>query len=366
MKNQITTRDYELISAYLDNQLSEKERVLLETRLKADPELRKEMHEISKTRLLIHSLPKLRAPRNYYIDAKAVRVRPGLRLAPIFGIVSAVASVLLALVIFGNTFLTSTPQVAMAPVAPAANETITVQQEIQRSAITPSTPTESAPVVMLGAPLVVTPTPNIGVLKVGQTEIITPTTIYLFAYPPTSTPENLTTLNEPQAEIERLQCEQYYAGGAYPTLSSEYNCPTPTSTSAFSLNIQDSLITPSPTPSNTPTPTVTASITPTTTPTPTNSPTPTATPTPSPTEVPPSIQKIAPTGEVESPSGVTIPNQVMDAGNPTPSGQEQAVNPSTSPNVSFLKYLLLTIELSLAAIAILAGIAAIILRVRAG
>jgi len=362
MKNQITARDYELISAYLDNQLNEKDRALLESRLKADSEIRNELHEISKTRLLVHGLSNLRAPRNYYINATAGQIHSSLRLAPVFGIVSAVASVLLALVIFGGTFLKSSSQVAMAPALPAAVETIAVQQEVQRSAVTPITPTEAAPVVMMGAPLIASPTPNIGALKVGPTENATPTTVYLFAYPPTSKPENLNTLNDEQNEILRIQCEEYYGSGAYPTLSSPYDCPTPTPTNTISPYSLDILSSSSPTPSTTPTPV----ITPTFTSTPTSSPTPTTSPTPTPTELPPSIQNIAPTGEAESPTGITSPNQTVGAGNPTPPGQEKTENPSTSPNLSFLNYLLLTVEISLAAIAIIAGIAAIILRVRAG
>jgi hypothetical protein len=368
MKNQITSRDYELISAYLDNQLSEKERALLETRLKVDPELRKELHEITKTRLLVRSLPQLRAPHNYYVNATAVRVHPTLRLAPVFGIVSAVASVLLALVIFGSTFLNSNSQVVMAPALAVSDETTSIQQEVQRSAASPFTTTEEAPVVMMGAPLIASPTPNTGALNLPQTEIASPTTVYLYALPPTSTPESLNTLNEEQAEIARFQCEEFYGGGAYPTLSSQNDCPTPTATSTptFSQYPQDINSTPSPTPSNTPTPTTTPTQTPTITPTPPYTPSPTSSLTPSPTEVPPSVQKFIPTAEVESPIGLTAPNPVVGAGNPTPSALDQADNPGTSPNISFLNYLLLTIEISLASIAIIAGIAAIILRVRTG
>jgi len=359
MKNQITSRDYELISAYLDNQLNEKDRALLETRIRTDPELRNELHEISKTRILVHSLPQLRAPRNYYVNATAVQTRPSHQLAPIFGIVSAIASVLLALVIFGSTFLKSSSQVAMAPALPVANETIVVQQEVQRSAVTPLPPTEAAPGVLMGAPLRASPTPNIGALKIVQTENATPTTIYLFAYPPTSIPEKLVTLNEEQNEISQIQCEEYYGSGAYPTLTSQYDCPTPTPSNTIS-SFLDILSSPSPTPTTTPTPT----ITPTTTPAPTGSPTPTASATPTPPVVPPSIQNIAPTGGAESQTGITSPDQVVSAGNPTPAGQEKTVNPG--PNLSFLNYLLLTVEISLAAIAIIAGIVAIVIRVRAG
>src|SRR4030065_2270076 len=105
MKNQITSRDYKQSSAYLDNQLAGKERAQLESRRKVDPECRKELQEISKTRVLLKSLPRLRAPRNYYISAQPVGVRSRLRLAPTFGIVSALATILLAVGIFSNKLL---------------------------------------------------------------------------------------------------------------------------------------------------------------------------------------------------------------------------------------------------------------------
>ena len=72
MKNQMTSRDYELISAYLDNQLGNQERERLEARLKIDPVLQKELNELSQTRSLLHNMPKIRAPRNYYINAQSV------------------------------------------------------------------------------------------------------------------------------------------------------------------------------------------------------------------------------------------------------------------------------------------------------
>jgi len=56
----------------------------------------------------------------------------------------------------------------------------------------------------------------------------------------------------------------------------------------------------------------------------------------------------------------------VGAVNPTPSATEQSENSSTTPNLSFLKYLFLTIEISLASVAIIAGITAIILRIRSG
>jgi hypothetical protein len=386
MKYGLSTRDYELISAYMDNQLSDKDRAQFEARLNADPELRKELDEISKTRMMIHNLPKLRAPRNYYIKPEIVPVRPTLRLAPVFGIVSAIASILLVLVIFGSTFFKSNRPVAMAPAAPVAQQTQPVQlqsqPEVQRSAASPPPTTEAPPALLLGAPkLQASPTPSPEATLAGETQIPTPTTIYLYAYPPTSTPQGVGIMAEQPNPATQEQCEIYYGGTAYPTLNSPDNCPTPTFTPTPSETSTPSELVqafqpPSPTPTETPTstetytPTSTETPTPTATETPTATATPTSTPTPAPTETPtemlPAVEKAVPTGEAASPAGLTAPNIAVDTGAPTPPGQAQAESTPPSSSSTFMNYLLLTVEISLASIAILAGILAIIFKIRAG
>jgi hypothetical protein len=358
MKNQMTLRDYELISAFLDNQLGSRDRTQFEARLKIDPELRKELHEISKTRLLVRNLPNLRAPRNYYINANAVRARPTLRFAPALGIVSAIASILLALVIFGNTLLSSSSQVALVPASMNTSAPVAVEQEVQRIEASPITPTESAPSLVMGAQLNASPTPFIGTLKSGQTENATPTTIYLYAFPPTATQENQIFLFTQQTENAGNPCEEYLGSGLNPTPTGLTNCPTATST--LPLNLQGLLTTTSPTPVITLTQTLTL------TPTATATPTPTPSYTPNPTVAPPSVLGAAPSTGTEVPSDMTPPGQALDTGNPTPSGLEQAEKPKTSPDVSFLRYVLLAVEISLASIAIIAGLTAVILRIRAG
>ena len=354
MKNQMTTRDYELISAYLDNQLGAKERAIFEARLKADPDLRRELQEISKTRLLVRSLPRLRAPHNYFVKAEAIQPRPTFRLASVFGIVSAVSSVLLALVIFGNSIFSTSSQVASAPPAlnPVAQQSL--PREAESSNTSPVSPTEAAPAVMMGAPMLLTPTPDIFSLKIEQTPVATPTTIYLFAYPPSGTPEIEISIFDQQTEAARIACEEYYNRGTDPSGMGINNCPTPTST--HSQFLEGLLPTPSPTPSETPTPTFT--------PTPTATPTPIDSPTPVPTETPPSGAKLgAPGSEVSSTESISADSSLA-AGSPAAEVETPAEAP-TAPNVSFLNYIILTVEISLAAIAIIAGITAIILRLRA-
>jgi len=372
MKNKIKERDYELISAFLDNQLSDNDRTLLESRLKSDHILQAELHEISKTRQLLKSLPKLRAPRNYFIQAEAVQTRPSLRLAPIFGIVSAVASVVLALVIFGSTFFATSGPVAMAPAAQKVVETQIVQQESQRSEPAQITPTQEAPMTMLGAPPEASSIPPEEGYKELEPGIPTPTTIYLNALPPTSTPVGSATSVEELNEISSFLCDQYYDSGNYPTYALPEECasptPTLTSTSTYSQTIQGLLPSPSATATQTETPTATPTPTSSPTATPTDTPSPTATPSPTsmPTMMPPTVENNLPTVAAEAPLISSAPKTSESTGSGAATDQQQAASTQPTNNISFLNYLVLSVEISLAFIAIVAGIVAIILRIKAG
>jgi hypothetical protein len=366
MKNQMNSRDYELISAYLDIQLGNKDRARFEDRLKANPVLREELNEISKTRVLLRSLPRQRAPRNYYVTAQTVQPRQPLKLAPFFGIVSAVASVLLALFIFGSTFLSPTSQVALAPASVPPSETVTVQQEIARSAALPITPTEEAPVIAMGAPVQATSTPISPIENSPQPEIATPTTIYIYIYPQTITPENPFAIALAPTETPTVSCDLLYQSVPAPSAGDIYNCPTPTGTLSqyleSILSTATSTYTPTATLTVTPSPTETPS--PTYTPSPTETPTLTETPIPPTLEAPPQAQKSAPSGGGETSSEPAPPMLSQNSISPTEAAQDQSQAPNTAPNYSFLSYLLLTVEISLAAIAVIAGITAIILRIR--
>ncbi len=374
MKDQFSSRDYELLSAYLDDQVSEKERAHIEARLKAEPALQSELNELKMTRMLVHNLPKLRAPRNYFIKAAAAAPVPRtLRLAPVFGIISAVASVLLVVAIFGSTFLKSRQPVAMSPLAPAVQETLTIQQPAQKIIVPPLATTEAPSAILMTAPRQeVSPTESLAPTETGQLQPATPTTIYIYAYPPTSTPEGLLgTMNEELGETSTEQCEIPGGGGPGPWFKTPNNCPsatpTQTATPAGGQAIEQFGVT------YTPTPTETVTVTPSPTATPTETPTetPTATPTPTDTPVattePPSAsENLTIPSEAASPAGLTAPNVASDTGLSTQASQQQVENTSPGGTNSLLSYLLLTVELSLASVAIIAGVIAIILRIRAG
>lgn len=96
--------DTELLSAYLDGQLTDSERLALEARLEQDTDLRQELAQLRLTVELIRSLPALTAPRDFSLNHMMVYdQRRERRASYLFSFVSAAAAVVLLVV---GAFLT--------------------------------------------------------------------------------------------------------------------------------------------------------------------------------------------------------------------------------------------------------------------
>ncbi len=367
MKNQITPRDIELLSAYLDNQLSSKDRARLEARLVQDPELKKTLQDLDRTRQLLHQLPRYRAPRNFYLKPEMVRATPRPKLAPVFGVITAVASVLLAIMLVGNQLVIPASQVALAPAQELPSQASTVQQEIARSLPPAEVPTEALPVAAMGAPAMPTDTPFTPPEPTTQLLPPTPTTIYLYAFPPTATSEAGRSIAGMPTETPTLSCEDYYGTEPLPSLPDTYYCPTATPTESEILEsmLAPETLTETPTASLEPSGTASPSDTPTPTetPTPTASPTPTATPLPSSTATALPALKMVPPAASDNSGLLATPTTLV--GEAVPSAATPTEVPQTSPGPSMLSYILLSAEISLAVIAVIAGFIAIILRIKA-
>ena len=106
MTTQITPRDWETLSAYLDDQLSGQERKELESRLVKDPGLNRGLDELRRTRMILRSLPKLRAPRNFTLTASMAGQRAGASSLPgaypVFRLASMLATLFFILVTAGG------------------------------------------------------------------------------------------------------------------------------------------------------------------------------------------------------------------------------------------------------------------------
>jgi hypothetical protein len=101
-------RDLELLSAYLDGELTDREKELLEQRLARENALRAELDDLRDTVALVGDLPRLKAPRNFTLDP-AVYGRPlrhrlftlksALQLSGALGAVASIALIILAVLL---------------------------------------------------------------------------------------------------------------------------------------------------------------------------------------------------------------------------------------------------------------------------
>jgi hypothetical protein len=142
MINNIKSRDWEVLSAYLDGQLSSREQTRLETRLKQDPDLQSALEDIRQTRNVLRSLPKLRVPRNFILTPEMVGLkRDTVRFFPVLRLASVLAMILLAFVFIGDFMLLSTPSTVQ------PSEPSIVQMEISNDVYTPPQSAEEATVI---------------------------------------------------------------------------------------------------------------------------------------------------------------------------------------------------------------------------
>jgi len=120
MRAQITSHDYEQLSAYIDGQLTDSDRRRLEERLHAQPDLQQALDELTRTRALLRTAPRRRAPRNFTLTPAMVGSTPTrrfnnfLNLFPALSFASALAAIALVVsIVFqllpGRQMLASQP-----------------------------------------------------------------------------------------------------------------------------------------------------------------------------------------------------------------------------------------------------------------
>jgi anti-sigma factor RsiW len=88
-------RDLELLSAYLDRELSQGEKTRLISRIVKEPELARALEDLRQTRSMLRRTPQRKAPRNFTLTPKMVGIRPPVpRVVPALSWASAVAALM--------------------------------------------------------------------------------------------------------------------------------------------------------------------------------------------------------------------------------------------------------------------------------
>lgn len=158
MATKISKRDWEALSAYIDGQLSTRERVHLESRLTTEANLQSVLEHLRRTRAMLGSLPKLRAPRNYTLTPQMVPARKARpRSYPVLSLASALATFLLVLVLVGDFF--APRQLAMAPAMETQVAEAAAEPQIQRE-VPPGAGGGVSPDAVNGKTLEVAPAPT--------------------------------------------------------------------------------------------------------------------------------------------------------------------------------------------------------------
>ncbi|MCC6501425.1 MAG: hypothetical protein IT313_14250 [Anaerolineales bacterium] len=145
-------RDLELLSSYLDGQLTPSDSARLETRLNSDGQLASTLDDLRAARTLLRQLPKRRAPRNFTLTRKMVGLNPPLpRAYPAFRFATVVATLLFFFTFGVNTFAPQLVQVstfgmggAAATEAPAFAQQAPVMEAAATEAPATEVPLESA------------------------------------------------------------------------------------------------------------------------------------------------------------------------------------------------------------------------------
>jgi len=124
MISRLTPKDWELISTYLDGQLSDKEKRQVQDLIALRPELKQGLEDLRRTRAVLRAAPRRRAPRNFTLTPEMARkARPRFRWGwtPSFSFASAMAAILLVLSFFFRVNLAqlsyAVPMAVQAPMA---------------------------------------------------------------------------------------------------------------------------------------------------------------------------------------------------------------------------------------------------------
>jgi hypothetical protein len=133
MNAPIHSNDWEMLSAYLDGQMTESEQRRVRDLLARSDELRAGLEELRRTRAVLRAAPRRRVPHNFTLTpAMARKARPRFwwGWAPSFGVASALATVVLGLTLFFQLSPAGTRALSL----PAAAPLNTPGQSAQESA----------------------------------------------------------------------------------------------------------------------------------------------------------------------------------------------------------------------------------------
>lgn len=127
---QLSPQEWQLLSAYLDNQVSPGERNQVEKQLAADAAFRQAAESLRQTRTVIRSMPMRRVPHNFTLTPDMVKARRKWGLFPVLRLSSAFAAIA-SVVLFALQLLPGMMNAAAPAAAPAAPDAMALSSAEQ-------------------------------------------------------------------------------------------------------------------------------------------------------------------------------------------------------------------------------------------
>jgi anti-sigma factor RsiW len=126
---QLSQRDLEQISAYMDGSLDSRASAQLAQRVNTEPEFARALKGFEDTRALLRHAPQRRVPRLFTLTPQMIGQAAPRHAWNSYGLVSAAASLLLVLTFIGDFSINGLPAIgAVAPAADGAAETFLMQE----------------------------------------------------------------------------------------------------------------------------------------------------------------------------------------------------------------------------------------------
>lgn len=94
MKRQLSTKDWELLSSYLDDMLNPREKSRVEMLLSTQPEYKEALEGLRRTKTILHRTPVRKVPRNFTLTAADVQPVKAFRWLPTMQWSSAAAALI--------------------------------------------------------------------------------------------------------------------------------------------------------------------------------------------------------------------------------------------------------------------------------
>lgn len=147
MTTPLSNKDYLLISAYLDGELTPSQRADVEKHLDTDLQFREALVSLQYTKQLLKSLPKVRARRNFTLTPdKVKKTAKPQRFQPAWGMVSAFSTLMLIVIFAVSRFAPSLSAMSVVEPSMAAVEDNSVTAEKLAAGVT------STPMIILWNP----------------------------------------------------------------------------------------------------------------------------------------------------------------------------------------------------------------------